>query len=60
MAKEKWIQEAVKNKGALRKALKTKEGKNIPASKLAKATKSKNKKTAARARLAQTLKKLNK
>lgn len=34
MSEKKWIQEAIKKPGALRKALKVKEGKDIPASKL--------------------------
>lgn len=60
MAKEKWIQEAVKHKGALRKSLHVKKGKDIPEAKLEKAEHSKNKKTAKRARLAETLKHLRK
>jgi hypothetical protein len=32
---EKWIQKAIKSPGSLRKALGVKEGKNIPAKKLA-------------------------
>lgn len=35
LAKKKWIQGAIKNKGSLRSKLGVKEGKNIPASKLA-------------------------
>ena len=58
--KKKWIQEAVKKPGALRKTLGVKKGETIPAAKLEKATKSKNPTTAKRARLAQTLKKLSK
>jgi len=54
MAK-KWIQEAVKKPGALRKALGAKEGQPIPAAKLAKAAKAPGK-MGQRARLAQTLK----
>ena len=58
---EKWIQKAVEGgKGKLRKKLGAKEGKPIPAKKLAKAAKSKNPKLAKEARLAQTLKKLGK
>ena len=57
MAKKKWIQEAIKKPGALRKALKAKEGENIPAEKLAKAAKAPGK-TGQPARLAQTLKKM--
>ncbi len=56
---EKWIQEAVKKKGALRKTLGVKKGETIPAGKLAKAAKASGK-TGQRARLAQTLKKLGK
>ena len=57
--KKKWIQGAIKHSGALRKSLKTKEGKNIPISKLEKAAK-KGGKLGKRARLALTLRKLNK
>lgn len=57
---KKWIQEAVKNKGSLRKSLHVKEGKNIPEKKLDKATHSKNAKTRKRAVLAKTLRKLRK
>lgn len=58
---EKWIQKALKpsTKGALRSALGVKEGKTIPAGKLAKAAKAPGK-LGQRARLAQTLKKLGK
>lgn len=58
---EKWIQKALKpsTKGALRKSLGVKEGKTIPAKKLAAAAK-KPGKLGQRARLAQTLKKLGK
>lgn len=52
-----WIAKAIKNKGALRKTLGAKPGKNIPAGKLAKAAK-KDTTTGARARLAMTLKKM--
>ena len=55
----KWIQKAVKKPGALRKELGAKEGKPIPAKKLAAAAK-KPGKLGQRARLAQTLKKLGK
>lgn len=51
----KWIQEAIKNPGALRKALKVKEGQTIPSAKLEKATKAPGK-MGQRARLAKTLK----
>jgi hypothetical protein len=54
---EKWIQKAIKKPGALRSALGAKEGKPIPAKKLAKAAKVPGK-MGQRARLAQTLKKL--
>ena len=54
---EKWIQQAIKKPGALRKQLGAKEGKTIPAKKIAKAAK-KGGKTGQRARLAQTLRKL--
>ena len=56
---EKWIQKAIKSPGALRKSLGVKEGKTIPAAKLAKAAKAPGK-TGQRARLAQTLKGLGK
>lgn len=58
MAK-KWIQEAIKKPGALRKSLGAKKGKNIPAGKLRTAAKKKGV-TGRRARLAQTLKTLAK
>ena len=54
---EKWIQKAIKKPGALRKSLGAKEGKPIPAGKLAKAAKAPGK-MGQRARLAQTLKKM--
>jgi hypothetical protein len=54
---EKWIQKAIKKPGALRSALGVKEGKSIPAKKLAKAAKAPGK-MGQRARLAQTLKKM--
>ena len=58
---EKWIQKALKpsTKGALRSSLGVKEGKTIPAKKLAAAAK-KPGTLGKRARLAQTLKKLGK
>ncbi|HEX4372207.1 MAG TPA: hypothetical protein VHZ50_02780 [Puia sp.] len=59
MAGNKWIQGAIKKKGALRKALHVKEGKDIPAAKLAKAAKAPGK-LGQRARLAETLKKMHK
>ena len=55
----KWIQEAVKKPGALRKSLGVKKGEKIPAKKLAAAAK-KPGKMGQRARLAQTLKGLKK
>jgi len=57
--KKKWIQEAIKEPGALRRQLGTKKGKKIPKRKLAKAAKAKGK-LGKRARLAQTLGKLRK
>lgn len=54
---EKWIQKAVKKPGSLRSALGVKEGKTIPAKKLAQAAKAPGK-LGQRARLAQTLKKM--
>ncbi len=54
---EKWIQKAIKKPGALRSELGVKEGKTIPAKKLAKAAKAPGK-LGPRARLAQTLKKM--
>ena len=56
---EKWIQKAIKKPGALRSSLGVKEGKTIPAKKLAAAAR-KPGKLGQRARLAQTLKKLGK
>lgn len=56
---EKWIQKAVKKPGALRAQLGAKEGKPIPAKKLAMAAK-KPGKLGQRARLAKTLRGLNK
>ena len=56
---EKWIQKAIKKPGALRSSLGVKEGKTIPAKKLAAAAK-KPGTLGKRARLAQTLKKLGK
>ena len=55
---EKWIQKAIKKPGALRKELGAKEGKPIPAKKLAAAKKPG--KLGQRARLAKTLSKLGK
>ena len=59
MAGGKWIQEAIKKPGALRKELGVKAGEKIPAKKLAAATK-KPGKVGKRARLAETLKGFNK
>lgn len=56
---EKWIQKAIKKPGALRASMGVKEGKTIPAGKLAAAAK-KPGKMGQRARLAQTLKGFNK
>lgn len=54
---KKWIQKAIEKKGALRKSLKAKKGKNIPEKKLEQASK-KGGKVGKRARLAKTLKKM--
>lgn len=54
---KKWIQEAIKKPGALRKTLKVKKGETIPAKALEKAAKAPGV-TGQRARLAQTLKKM--
>lgn len=55
----KWIQKAIKKKGALRKELGVKKGEKIPAKKLNAAAK-KGGKEGKRARLAKTLRKLRK
>lgn len=55
MAKEKWIQDAIKKPGALHKELGVPEGKKIPEKKL-KAAAKKPGKEGQRARLAETLK----
>lgn len=55
MAKEKWIQDAIKHPGALRKTLGVKKGEKISEKKLEKAEKSKNPLTRKRANLAETL-----
>lgn len=62
MAREKWIQKAIKpkNRGKLHQELGVPEGKKIPKKKLAKAAKSKNPKLKKRADLAITLSKLAK
>lgn len=57
VTKDRWIKDAIKAPGSLRKSLGVKEGQNIPAGKLAKAAKASGK-TGQRARLAQTLKKM--
>lgn len=57
---EKWIQKAIKHKGALHKELGVPEGKKIPVSKLQKAEHSKNPTERKRAVLAETLKGLRK
>jgi hypothetical protein len=57
MSKEKWIAEAIKKPGALRKSLKVKKGKKIPSAALEKASKKKGK-LGQRARLAQTLRRI--
>lgn len=59
MATKNWISGAIKKPGALRKELGAKEGKPIPAKKLAAAAK-KPGKIGQRARLAETLGKLRK
>ena len=60
MAKnKKWIQEAIKTPGALRKQMGVKKGEKIPAKALAKAAKAKGK-LGQRARLTQTLRKMKK
>lgn len=56
---KKWIQGAIKHKGALHEDLHVPEGKKIPAKKLNAAIK-KGGKVAKRANLAKTLKKMNK
>lgn len=60
MAKKRFIQEAIKKPGALRKSLHVKEGEKIPTAKLKKAEHSKNATTRKRAVLAETLGKLRK
>ncbi|WP_104656546.1 hypothetical protein [Ralstonia insidiosa] len=57
--KKKWIADAVKNKGALRKELGVKKGEDIPEKKLDAAAK-KGGKEGERARLAKTLRKMEK
>lgn len=55
MAKKRWIAQAIRKPGALRKSLGIKKGEKIPASTLKKAAKKKGK-MGQRARLAITLK----
>lgn len=57
---KKWIQKAVKHKGALHRELHVAEGKKIPAKKMAKALHSSNPRMARQARLARTLSGLRK
>ena len=59
MAKTHWIQNAIKNPGALRKKTKTKKGSNISATALNKAAKSGNPTTRKQANLAKTLKRFS-
>lgn len=59
MAKEKFIQKAIKHPGALHKSLHMKKREKIPESKLRKAEHSKNPTTRKRAVLAETLKKMH-
>lgn len=58
--KKKWIADAIKIPGALRKTLHTKPGEKISTAKLKKAEHSKSPLTARRARLAETLKSFKK
>jgi hypothetical protein len=58
--KKKFIKEAIKHPGALRKTLHVEKGEKIPESKLKKAEHSKNPTTKKRAVLAETLKHLRK
>ncbi len=55
-----WIQNAIKNKGGLHKALKVPMGQNIPEGKINKAAGSDNTHLARMANLAKTLHKFNK
>lgn len=59
MSEGKWIQKAIKHKGALRKELHVKAGEKIPEKKLEKAAHSKNPKLRKRAILAETLRKIS-
>ena len=56
----KWIQKAIKNPGALHRALGVPEGKTIPKDKIEKASKSSNQTMRKRANLAKTLSKFHK
>lgn len=56
---DRWIQGAIKNKGALHRTLGVPEGKEIPEKKLVKAEHSRNPLTRKRAHLAETLKKFH-
>ena len=56
MAKEHWIQDAIKKPGALRASLHVKKGEKIPEKKLLKATHSKNPSVKKMAVEAETLK----
>lgn len=58
--KKKWIADAIKKPGALKKALHVKEGEKIPTTKLKQAEHSKNPLMAKRAHLAETLKGMHK
>jgi hypothetical protein len=60
MEKKKWIADAIKKPGALRKALKVKKGEKISEAKLEKAEKSKSPLMRKRAKLAETLGKFRK
>lgn len=53
----KWIKKAIKNPGALHRALGVPEGKTIPKDKLEKASKSSNQTMRKRANIAKTLSK---
>jgi hypothetical protein len=57
---KKWIQKAVKNKGALHRELKVPQGKKIPEKKLEKAEKSENPRMRKQATLAKTLRGIRK
>lgn len=57
---EKWIKNAIKHPGKLHRELGVKEGKKIPAKKLAKAEHSKNPTIRREANLAKTLKSMKK